>query len=132
MDKIKNSKFKYKIPMLKNITFEINDEYNNEENIEDVIVYGDKKIQRNDNDAVVSLELNIYEKDNVAYPFFLSISMEGKFAWDEDINEEMVDVLLNENAPSVLVSFIRPYVMTLTAGAGFDSFILPLFDFTSN
>lgn len=131
MDKIKNSKFKYKLPILKNIIFKVNEDFN-KENIEDVIVHGNKQIKRNGDEAIVSLELNIYEENNNDYPFFLSITMEGRFSWDDDIGEEMINLLLNENAPSVIVSFMRSHVVSLTTGAGYESFILPLLDFTDN
>jgi preprotein translocase subunit SecB len=131
MDKIRNSKFKYKLPILKSIIFKVNEDFK-KENVEDVIVHGNKKINRSNDEATVFLELSIYEEDNKEYPFFLSIAMEGKFSWEDDIGEDMINLLLNENAPSVLVSFMRSHVVSLTTGAGYDSFVLPLLDFTSN
>ena len=58
--------------------------------------------------------------------------MSGEFKWSENVDEKTLDILLNSNAPAILLSYIRPYISTITSGAGYPALILPLIDFTKD
>lgn len=68
----------------------------------------------------------------VNVPFYIDISMEGEFFWDGGFNDKDIDTLLKSNGPAILLSYIRPYISSITVGAGFPPLILPLIDFTEN
>lgn len=48
------------------------------------------------------------------------------------MDEELVKLLLKQNAPAILLSDIRPYVTTLTTGSGYPPLVLPLMNFVEN
>ena len=43
----------------------------------------------------------------------------------------MVDKLLNQNAPSLLLSYIRPIVVQITAASPFPTYNIPFMNFTN-
>lgn len=129
---MKKSKLQFKNPRLKRLEFEINEDFNNE-NLVGLDLNVKTNIDRIENKAIVSLRLNIFEKENIEdAPFFVEIEMSGEFRWPESIDEETLEVLLNSNAPAILLSYIRPYISTITSGAGYPALILPLMDFTKD
>lgn len=127
---MKKSKLQFKNPKLKRLEFEINEQFKNE-NLLGLDLNAKTSIDRTENKAIVSLTLNIFEKENIEdAPFFIDIEMSGEFRWPESIDEDTLEILLNSNAPAILLSYIRPYISTITSGAGYPALILPLIDFT--
>ena len=53
--------------------------------------------------------------------------LEGIFNWKAD---EIDDILLEVNAPAVLIAYIRPIISQLTSFSGYPPLILPLINFT--
>lgn len=91
----------------------------------------DNKVQKiEENRAVVKFTLKIFE-ENEKYPFYISVTQTGIFEWNEQINEYPLnlDVLLNVNAPALLLSYIRSIVSQATAFSGYPSFVIPLINF---
>lgn len=129
---MKKSKLQFKNPRLRKLEFEINPNFNNE-NLLGLDLNSKVSIDRTNNKAIVSLLLNIFEKENLEdVPFFIDIEMSGEFKWSEHVDEKTLDILLNSNAPAILLSYIRPYISTITSGAGYPALILPLIDFTKD
>lgn len=69
------------------------------------------------------------EADDKDTPFSLEIEMQSDFYLKESLPEKEVKILLQQNAPSLLLSYMRPIVSEIT-GYGFQSFKLPFLDFT--
>lgn len=129
---MKKSKLQFKNPRLKKLSFEVNNNFKKDEKIE-LDIDSKTNINRTGNKANVSLTLNIFKKEDLEkVPFFIQIEMSGEFRWPEELEEELLNVLLNSNAPAILLSYIRPYISTVTSGAGYPALILPLIDFTQN
>ena len=64
-------------------------------------------------------------------PYFLRVSMESTFSWDEMLDFSVED-FLKVNAPSLLLSFIRPVVAELTGLSEYKQQYLPFIDFSAN
>lgn len=77
--------------------------------------------------ALVELTVHI-NKDMEDQLFNLSIKNQGVFSW-EILSEEEVKPYLEENAPAILLSYIRSIVTNLTLAAGLTPVVLPLLNF---
>lgn len=69
------------------------------------------------------------EADDKDTPFSLEIEMQSDFYLKESLPEKEVKILLQQNAPSLLLVYMRPIVSAIT-GYSFQSFKLPFLDFT--
>lgn len=87
-----------------------------------------KKEEGDNNTASVSLEIFIGEK-SAKYPFYIHVSMSAEFLWDDSVDNNMKDNLLNTNAPAILYSYIRPIISGVTVASGYPSFDLPFMNF---
>lgn len=128
---MQKSSFRFKNPQLTSLGFKGNNKYKAKELLTLDII--DKVVVEtvNETSAVVTLILKIFkEEDFPNVPFAINIEMKGEFSWDSDMDIELAKRLLNQNAPAVLLSYIRPYITTLTTGGGYPPLVLPLMNFT--
>lgn len=130
---MQKSNFKFKNPKLTQLEFKVNQDYNNDSmltlDIKDNIIVN----RTNETSASVILKLQIFRKEDFKdVPFIISIEMQGDFSWSSDMDKEIVDVLLKQNAPAVLLSYMRPYITTVTTGSGYPPLILPLMNFVES
>lgn len=91
----------------------------------------DIKRTESDNKATVSLtaEIGSENKEDVAYPFYLKIIITAGFKWEKDAFEEpMINDLLNYNAPTLLISYIRPMISSILLQTRHKAFDLPFID----
>lgn len=58
--------------------------------------------------------------------------MSTNIRWMEELEEELIKTILSSNAPSLILSYIRPIVANLTGNSGLSAFNIPFMDFTSN
>ena len=126
------SSFQFTNPVLKNITFSLNNNFNNQEN---------KKIQltinistqifkeSGENEAVVELNLKIGERKSDC-PFFINATEQANFRWSETMTKSVVDKLLEQNAPSLLLSYLRPIIVQVTAASPYGAYNIPFMTFT--
>lgn len=126
------SKFRFKNPELSNLEFLINDEFN-EDKFEGIDISGDTKIARSKNSrtALVSFHLCLGAK-NDSSPFSVDITMQSHFEWDESMDENLIDKLLKGNAPTLLLSYMRPIVSVITTNSKFHKFNIPYLDLQNN
>lgn len=82
------------------------------------------------NEALVTLDMEILSSDEPS-PFNIKLSICAQFRWSDEMNQQLVLELLNQNAPSMLVSFVRPIVMNFTCSSGFAPFCMPYLDFSN-
>ena len=55
--------------------------------------------------------------------------MVSGFTWN-DLDDEMVDTLLRQNAPALLLSYARPIIASITNASKFPTYNIPFFDFS--
>ena len=82
-----------------------------------------------DNNARVSLTLEIGKKDSED-PFYVCATEMAEFRWSEALNNEMVEKMLNQNAPSLLLGYLRPIISQITAASPYNAYNLPFIDFS--
>lgn len=129
---MKKSKFQVHKPELKKLNFQINEQFDRE-NFTGLDIDAKTVVNRRKNSARVKLEIEIFKENDINdVPFCITIAMEADFKWDESLSGKELDYLLNSNAPAVLLSYMRPYISSVTVGSGYPPLILPLMDFTDN
>ena len=124
------SKFQFKSPELVSLNFELNSDFD-EDTFDGMKIQSTTSVKRSEsgNSAYVTLELNI-DGENV--PFVIRVSMGSMFSWSGELDKEMIDTMLQVNAPSLLLSYIRPIVTNVTANSRYSALYLPFMDMSGN
>ena len=66
-------------------------------------------------------------------PCYISASIEAGFAWKKkEYDENTLNILLKENAPALLLSYLRQHIVTLTEASEIPVQHIPFIDFTNN
>ena len=90
------------------------------------------KVSEGDTVAIVILNLKFFkEVEFEQAPFKLEMEVEGMFEWDEKLEKEptQLETLLQENAPAILYSYLRPIITTLSIDANLPPLVIPLMNF---
>lgn len=126
------SAFQFSNPSLTKMEFCINEEFESSQDKEvKIAVNMGVQIDRSatDNNARVSLTLEIGKKDSED-PFYVCATEMAEFRWLEALNNEMVEKMLNQNAPSLLLGYLRPIISQITAASPYNAYNLPFIDFS--
>lgn len=129
---MKISKFQFRNPVLLDLQFSVNEGYELDENQKfhirtDVEA---QRIQEGQSSAFVIVTLTVGEKDK-STPFFVSVREQAEFFWNpDDMQDSGVEIerLLNQNAPALLVSYIRPILAFVTNSSPYPVLNLPYLD----
>lgn len=125
------SAFQFTNPVLIGFEYGINEEFvGTEDEIETQInmsVQVDKS--EDSNEARVKLKVEFGEKGE-RNPFFFVATEAAKFRWENSLDDKMIDKLLNQNAPSLLLSYLRPIVAQITTSSPFETVNIPFMNFT--
>lgn len=128
---IPDSPFQFTTPVLSYLVFEQN---------EDFKIQPDKEVQtqikmgvavKKSNvspEAAVSLTVEIGEKDEDS-PFYIRAVESGNFRWGNELNNELVKRLLDQNAPTLLLSYLRPIIVQITAASPYGLQNIPFVNF---
>lgn len=124
------SKLRFKNPILQNMSFSINENYENSSPVLTIKNVFNSKVTTypNKNKAKVVLNFHIDIQDENP-PFSLSASIFSIFEWDEATNEE-VNVFLTQSAPSLLLGYLRPIIHNVTVSSMRDGYNIPFMNFT--
>lgn len=126
---MKTSNFQFKNPELESLGFNINENFSGEENIA-LLINAKVEVKRSEGKtAYVSLSVLIGGA-GPDQPFEINIKMSSEFFWIEEIDEDVLKVMLNANAPAVLMSYIRPLISTITSDCKYPTVKIPFVDFT--
>lgn len=129
---MKNSEFQFSNPNLTKLNFEINSEFmQNTSNPIKFNITPTVTINKDGKEpfATVSLNLKIGEC-TPDYPFWINITETALFCWSEQLSD--IDRLLSQNAPALLLSYMRPIISTITAASKYSAYNLPYINFTEN
>ncbi len=85
-------------------------------------------------EMVVMVTLNLMffkDKDFKEVPFKLELEIEGLFGWGKELEENptQLEILLRENAPAILYSYLRPIITTTSIDANLPPLVIPLMNF---
>lgn len=126
MKKITPSGFQFVNPVIKNLIFQINDNFDKSKYEGLEISYDVRISDKVDASASVELQIRVGEKGETT-PYFVEVVIMSKFRWTDDI-EGNIDLLLKRNATTALMSYARPIIAHTTADAGYKPFNLPFVD----
>ncbi|MBQ6982255.1 MAG: protein-export chaperone SecB [Synergistaceae bacterium] len=79
--------------------------------------------------ATVDLTVEMGEKDGNS-PFYIRAVEHADFRWGDNLNDEMVKRLLDQNAPTLLLSYLRSVIVQVTAASTYGVCNIPFVDFT--
>lgn len=124
----KESKLKFTNPVLETLVFKENEEYQPSDEGQSNSINMQLSISKIDDDTrLEKLKVAINE---ASVPYILEVQMSAKFLL-KDVAEEYKKSFLRINAPSLLFSYIRPLVTSITRDSKYETVTLPFFDFTS-
>ncbi len=127
---MKQSRFQFSEPSLIALEFAENEGFvidnNKKISIEANVDVKNKKIS--DNEAAVSLIVELGGK-TVNAPFYLVAEVTAIFNWDNSFDDENIELLLNQNAPALLLSYVRPIVAMTTNSSHFPAYNIPFINF---
>lgn len=127
---MKESNFQFNKPVLKNIEYRINEEFDPEKEVKIP-----RNFQRNimraegKNEAVVELTISLgNDEKSENPPFHLCLTIGAGFKWDNTLDEDTIGKLLSMNAPSLLLSYARPIISNITSNS-IGEYSIPFMNF---
>jgi preprotein translocase subunit SecB len=91
-----------------------------------------RNTEKESHKASVLLKTEIFgEKQLSEVPFQFNMEIEGFFQWNDELaaDEQLLDSLLNQNAPAILYSYLRPLITLITVEADMPPLVIPLMNF---
>lgn len=77
--------------------------------------------------AVVELEVMVGLKEDNNAPFWINATEAAELRWREDT--EKIERLLHQNAPALLLSYLRPTIAMIASASPFNGYNLPFINF---
>lgn len=136
MEELKLSPFQFTNPVLFELNFSINKEYQPGSKGEELDFPLAMNVARppidecKNNTATVFLTVKVGDED-AAFPCQISATMGADFRWDPSMPEETAEKLLAQNAPALLLGYIRPYVAQITEASPVGAIHLPFANFSA-
>lgn len=128
---MEKSSFQFRNPVLARLEFGINEGFNKKLNDKQEVninmtVQVNKKFDVHE--AEVSLVFELGDKNDLN-PFYVVATEKADFRWDDVLDNGTVEQMLNQNAPSLLLSYLRPIIAQITAASPYNSFDIPFINF---
>lgn len=129
---MKPSKFRFSNPQITYLEFQTNQGFSSNDKEGSMTVEGINVIKDCDIDKKnASVEFTIITGNKTdESPFYIKLTMMAYFKWDEEYDNEAVESMLKVNAPTLLISYIRPIIANITGQSGLPSFHVPFMNFT--
>lgn len=86
-------------------------------------------------EAIVVLNISLFEdRTTENAPFKLNLKIGAAFEWDDELvsNDEILNGMLSQNAPAILLGYARPIISGITVDANLPPLVLPLINFIDN
>lgn len=134
--KYKESKFKFERPYLLALDFKVNMDLSPDVDMETNVKFNlEQSVSKNNREANVVFHIDINQmssefKENQYFKMFLTLGC--MFKWDSDLKEEIIENLLDINAPALLLSYARPIIANITQQSGLPTYNIPFMNFTRN
>lgn len=126
---MERSKFQFKNPTISKLIYEENKNFE-KKNFKGMKIESSTKVERlNELSAYVELELIVGDKEDS--PFWINIIMGANFEWNDDFEYDL-NKMLWCNAPSVLLSYIRPIISNITSNSKYPTLNVPFMNFSNN
>lgn len=69
------------------------------------------------------------DADSRNIPYRIRAIEEANFRWDNSLDKELVDQLLKQNAPSLLMGYLRPIISQVTSSSKYGAYNIPFINF---
>lgn len=127
---MRTSEFQFSNPTLFELEFCINDYDTEGEDISVALGMTVNKNRVSETEAIVELIVEIGKKDESS-PFYIKASEGAIFRWEKGAfdNEQDIEDLLDINAPSLLISYLRPIIANITNASKYPAYNLPFINF---
>lgn len=126
------SVFQFSNPELVKLDFKINDNFESSGSEQVKIkVKMETQVDREENsdDAIVRLCVTVGAKTNKS-PFYVHAEEASRFRWEKGTyNEEQINTLLKQNAPALLLSYLRPIIAGITGSSRYSAYDIPFMNF---
>lgn len=127
------SSFQFSNPSLLKLSFALNNGFETED-ASQINISLESHVETQpgpeENSAVVVLNLLIGKKDDSA-PFFIEAEEAALFRWNpEKVDAEHSEKLLKQNAPALLLSYLRPTISLITSASPYAAYDIPFMNFT--
>ena len=124
MSNVKNSEFQFSNPELTDLTFHINDSFNMPDSVNVPQRLTANMFADGDKSAIVKMTLRIGDETE-EMPFYIEISMQSSFIWQDSIDFEKAKALIHNNGVAMLISYARPIIASITNSSRFPAYNLP-------
>lgn len=81
-------------------------------------------------EATVDLTVKIGDKGGNS-PFYILAVERADFRWEKELDDAMVKNLLDQNAPSLLLSYLRPIIVQITEASAYNVCNIPFVNFAN-
>lgn len=127
------SSFQFSNPSLLELSFALNNGFETED-ASQINISLESHVETQpgpeENSAVVVLNLLIGKKDDSS-PFFIEAEEAALFRWNpEKVDAEHSEKLLKQNAPALLLSYLRPTISLITSASPYAAYDIPFMNFT--
>ena len=126
------SSFQFTNPSLTQLEFLVNELFDKENNKQAKIkMHLSIEVEKKDNilgEAQVALTLEMGDK-SADVPFYIRAVEKANFRWDQSLKENDVDSMLKQNAPALLLSYLRPIIVQVTASSLYGAYHIPFMNF---
>lgn len=126
------SVFQFTNPALLKLDFKVNDEFDNGKKKEIKInLKVETKVSRGENEDNAFVELCVtVGEDTDKVPFYVYAVEGANFRWEKErYSEEEIHRLLQQNAPALLLSYLRPTIANITGASQYGSYNIPFMNF---
>ena len=123
------SLFQFTDPSIIYVKFIENNGFEKKEN-EDIEINASIKIKKGEisgNECSVNAIVTVGEETDKV-PFLIEIEITANFRWSKEIN---IDAFLEQNAPSLLISYVRPIIAMITGSSHYPAYHLPFINFAN-
>ena len=127
------SKFQFSNPVLLQLTFKINENFKSKGETK-ISMEIERKEERDQNvpEALVRLCVRI-GGDSDEVPFYVYAEEAAKFRWDDRAyKEDDIKKLLSQNAPALLLAYLRPIIANVTGTSPFNGYNIPFINFAES
>lgn len=127
------SAFQFTNPSIIYVKFIENSGFKQKEN-EDIEINANisiKKGEINGNECSVNAIVSVGDENNNV-PFLIETEITARFRWNfEDEKQLNIDAFLDQNAPSLLISYVRPIIAMITNASHYPAYHLPFINFAN-
>lgn len=124
------SQFQFSDPVITKLIFLINNKDLTKQEAKEMPIKAQTQIGvQTENTAIVALTIDVGENSDDCL-FYISVTMQASFKWDEKTTHDMAEKMLKYNAPALLLGYIRPYIAQITEASPINTVHIPFMNFT--